>query len=905
MPPGSMNPNSHFLATQQQPRQQQPTPSHMSLMPNANNSLLGGGAQNNPNPLPMPPSRYPMPQQNSLQQGQNPQINPSTAAAAPPHLSSLGHNPLQGVGFMQQSPNGVQVRRSQSHPQGLNQSHVPTMIPPGQNVNGINMPMNPQAQLRQPSHMHRISSIPGSISPDIMGRQPNPTNVPQNQLRPAPQPQLMSSLAQPSGLQQSLSQNAFQQHPHHTPSLSSSPRLGVHPQQHLGAAMMMATQGASQPSGPRQLAHGENAFVGIPNPQFPASMVSAPGRIPTTNPVFSFGPPVTQSDSMDMPPSISDGLSSSANPQMRPGFQPTQAQFDQSHPHFNHQSQGNAPPPRPPSHPGGIQANSMPPRSMQPPSQHSPHQSDPMAGHVQQQPQRPQSQPQGPPGRPPSQAGPSHTPRSSQSQLPQPGLHPASRMQPQSQPQASPLQQRQSPSVQPHTIAPRPQQGSSSNPPGPSSEPGPSQQQQPMSRLQMVPPLGLGQGCMRLLQFSGQLSNESPNKHQLLFWESLVREYFTPKAIMKITLWKDNQKVEAKPLEIGVPILPRFFLVTTQSGVKSMTLSLDGARERLCTQSHAVIECVSAVWTYKYTNGYTVTLRGPLTVHVVIYPLPQTPTSSQQLPFSLKFEHFQFDANIHEKFIALESISGPRTVEPPRTPRPRNNPTPSPKGGPIQQRAEEDRQWDEPRTLISNASIPAEPVNAFGIPQVTMRCLELAEGVSQMTELIGFARENNMGPMGSYTGFGSTRTQVSNLSPSFLSGADALTEFAKNLREQRHPSFVPPVNGTGGFQGYGAPSVTLHPSMLTMNVVSSGSSPQNAVPSSADTPQKQSKPPTSGPAAPAANQPPAPSQAGLTPTSAASSSLKRKSDTSTSPTTTNAESQAKRSRKFQKRERNG
>ena len=54
------------------------------------------------------------------------------------------------------------------------------------------------------------------------------------------------------------------------------------------------------------------------------------------------------------------------------------------------------------------------------PSRYSPHQSDPIAGHIQQQPQWPQSQ--GPPGRPPSQAGPSHTPRSSQAQLPQPGL---------------------------------------------------------------------------------------------------------------------------------------------------------------------------------------------------------------------------------------------------------------------------------------------------------------------------------------------------------------------------------------------------------------------------------------------------------------------------------------------------
>ena len=197
-----------------------------------------------------------------------------------------------------------------------------------------------------------------------------------------------------------------------------------------------------------------------------------------------------------------------------------------------------------------------------------------------------------------------------------------------------------------------------------------------------------------------------------------------------------------------------------------MTLSLDGARERLLAQHHAVVECVSAVWTYKYNNGYTVTLRGPLTVHVFIVPL--TNPQPSQSPFTLRFDHLQFDAHTHEKFISLDGIAGQRAVETPKTPRVRSAPTPSPNGASVSQR-EEDRQWDEPRIMIDHASIPGEPVNAFGIPQATMRCLEvrttrrlsrmlirivfifqLAESVSQMTDLIAFANETRLGPMGSY-----------------------------------------------------------------------------------------------------------------------------------------------------------
>ncbi|THV00586.1 hypothetical protein K435DRAFT_657005 [Dendrothele bispora CBS 962.96] len=275
-----------------------------------------------------------------------------------------------------------------------------------------------------------------------------------------------------------------------------------------------------------------------------------------------------------------------------------------------------------------------------------------------------------------------------------------------------------------------------------------------------APALGHGVGLIRLLQFSGILANENKQKLQLSWWNELIKEYFTPKAIMRFTLWKDNQRNEAKPFEIGVPILPRFFLVTTQSGVKSMTLTLDGARERLYAYGHAVVECVSAVWTYKYANGYTVSLRGPLTVHVVLTapPPPGAPGSNansnangiNSQNYLLKFDDFQFDAMMHDKFIALESIMGPRSMEnSPRTPRSRHHTIPPPPtsstgtatnspaingvgvgngmddGMGLGGQEEDEKKWEEPRVMIERGFIPGEPVNAFGIPQATMRCLEV------------------------------------------------------------------------------------------------------------------------------------------------------------------------------------
>jgi hypothetical protein len=196
--------------------------------------------------------------------------------------------------------------------------------------------------------------------------------------------------------------------------------------------------------------------------------------------------------------------------------------------------------------------------------------------------------------------------------------------------------------------------------------------------------------------------------------------------------------------EVGTPVLPRFFLVTSQSGVKSMTLSLDGARERVVGPNHAIVQCVAAMWTYRYRNGYTVTLRGPFTAHVVLTPsATQNGAPAQSVPpttFMLKIDHIQFDSNLYEKHVAVDVICGTR-LDANKTPLVRNAPTPSPtingagvppapppqppQPPPLQASQRDDERWEEPRITYERASIPAEPVNAFGIPQATMRCLEV------------------------------------------------------------------------------------------------------------------------------------------------------------------------------------
>ena len=223
--------------------------------------------------------------------------------------------------------------------------------------------------------------------------------------------------------------------------------------------------------------------------------------------------------------------------------------------------------------------------------------------------------------------------------------------------------------------------------------------------------------------------------------------------------------------EIGFPIFSRFFLVTSQSGVKAQTITIDGARERPISQSRALIECPVSSWTFRYTNGYSITLRGPFSAEVVVAPIqtPNSPTSRTStgaaLDYTLKVDRLQFDAFYHDKYLAYDMIRGERIPESPRI-------APSPNGAAAANGAggeQDPTRVEEPRYFIEHASIPAEPINAFGIPQATMRCLEvsnivrcvpyvqgadaartqqLAESVAQMTELIQFSAKNHLGPVG-------------------------------------------------------------------------------------------------------------------------------------------------------------
>ncbi|KZV68890.1 hypothetical protein PENSPDRAFT_581754, partial [Peniophora sp. CONT] len=135
---------------------------------------------------------------------------------------------------------------------------------------------------------------------------------------------------------------------------------------------------------------------------------------------------------------------------------------------------------------------------------------------------------------------------------------------------------------------------------------------------------GHGAALARLVQFSGALA-----RCTLRFWNDFMKEWFADGAVVRLQLWKDNQTAECKSFEITMPVIPRFFLATSQSGVRGMSLGLDDAIENPTTAHHAEIRTSAAQWVYRYVTGYTVILRGQ--IHARLSMAPPPPGASAQL----------------------------------------------------------------------------------------------------------------------------------------------------------------------------------------------------------------------------------------------------------------------------------
>lgn len=173
-------------------------------------------------------------------------------------------------------------------------------------------------------------------------------------------------------------------------------------------------------------------------------------------------------------------------------------------------------------------------------------------------------------------------------------------------------------------------------------------------------------------------------------------------------------------------------LVSCQSGVRSMNFVLDGARERTIIPGTSIIECPDAQWIWRFYDGHIVVLRGAFSCQISAFY--NSHATSDQPPYTLKFDSMNFDSTSHDKLINLDAIQGTRGVE-----NVQKTPSTTTQGSPDNASSsgasantlrsdDSDRLFDpDPRVVIDHALLPPEPINSFGIPQASMRCLEVSD----------------------------------------------------------------------------------------------------------------------------------------------------------------------------------
>ncbi|CAJ0883053.1 8484_t:CDS:2, partial [Entrophospora sp. SA101] len=224
----------------------------------------------------------------------------------------------------------------------------------------------------------------------------------------------------------------------------------------------------------------------------------------------------------------------------------------------------------------------------------------------------------------------------------------------------------------------------------------PMQPQQPnpaIHRNQIIPiTIGGGGGILRILLFFEYLAAEmSPNKKDISYWRRTISEFFTEGGRFFYSLQSSTDLKNKKSFDLPTPLIARFFQVNFDSGVNSIQITMNSVKESLGNQltinnnlENKLINTIEAKsqMIYNYANGSRVVFIGRLRI---------------RLNLSTMIEYFEFLTDDYIEYV-------PRNIE--------------------------------TSCLITE----------YGITMKTLRCLEVAEIVVTLNDIISMTIEQKKGP---------------------------------------------------------------------------------------------------------------------------------------------------------------
>ncbi|KAL1922428.1 uncharacterized protein VTP21DRAFT_9967 [Calcarisporiella thermophila] len=225
-----------------------------------------------------------------------------------------------------------------------------------------------------------------------------------------------------------------------------------------------------------------------------------------------------------------------------------------------------------------------------------------------------------------------------------------------------------------------------------------------------------GGAVLRLMSYSEKMT-PPPNENSTDYWKGFVESFYAENGVMRLALF-DTDRKELRNFDLPAPFLHRFYhMLYDMGGVASIQLVFESTQEFLQAPNSRMVVCPHASMIYHYQNGVKVINVGRL-----------------RCVFDPKIKYFEFITQHHEEYLPRSMLKQLQED-----------------GSLYEDKASEKarRNSKSQKGLAINGGeilIPPRTVTSFGLPEQTMRVLEMFEGMWMLRDLMQMCHSQNSSP---------------------------------------------------------------------------------------------------------------------------------------------------------------
>jgi len=103
--------------------------------------------------------------------------------------------------------------------------------------------------------------------------------------------------------------------------------------------------------------------------------------------------------------------------------------------------------------------------------------------------------------------------------------------------------------------------------------------------------------------FQRSAAQGAKQRDDLEYWSKFVNQFFSPKGVLRHTVWVADDAPSNKQYEITFPALPRYYHTHFESGIKTMQMTVERGTEKELPNNGHYIESPKASFVYWFDTG--------------------------------------------------------------------------------------------------------------------------------------------------------------------------------------------------------------------------------------------------------------------------------------------------------------